>query len=126
MGSLTVPVTIYDFDARKNTFAKSMSNSYVSYPGFENLVSEEVDVPGYDGTVIPLSIVHKKGIPMDGSSSCILEGYGAYGASFGPYFSICRSIAKRGVVLASAHVRGGGGKGEAWHKDGYKTTKPNT
>jgi prolyl oligopeptidase len=126
MGSWTLPVTIYDFDAHKNTFAKSMFNSDVSYPGFENLVSEEVEVPGYDGTMIPLSIVHKKGIPMDGSSSCILEGYGAYGASFGPYFSICRSIAKRGVVLAWAHVRGGGEKGEAWHKAGYKTTKPNT
>ena len=126
MGSWTLPLTIYDFDARKNTFAKSMFNSDVSYPGFENLVAEEVEVPGYDGTMIPLSIVHKKGIPMDGSSSCILEGYGAYGASFGPYFSICRSIAKRGVVLAWAHVRGGGEKGEAWHKAGYKTTKPNT
>ena len=126
MASWTLPVTIYDFDARKNTFDKSMFNSDVSYPGFENLVSEEVEVPGHDGTMIPLSIVHKKGIPMDGSSSCILEGYGAYGAPLGPYFNIYRSIAKRGVVLAWAHARGGGEKGEAWHKAGYKTTKPNT
>jgi prolyl oligopeptidase len=126
IASWTLPLTIYDFDAGKNTFAKSMFNSDVSYPGFENLVSEEVEVQGHDGTMIPLSIVHKKGIPMDGSSSCILEGYGAYGASYGPYFSIYRSIARRGVVLAYPHVRGGGEKGEAWHKAGYKTTKPNT
>src|SRR5215831_20213634 len=63
---------------------------------------------------------------MDGSSSCILWGYGAYGSSITPYFTVCRSIAKRGVVLAYAHVRGGGEKGEAWHKAGFKTTKPNT
>jgi prolyl oligopeptidase len=126
MASWILPRTIYDFDARKNTFAKSRFNSDVSYPGFENLVTEEVDVPGHDGTRIPLSIVHEKGIPLDGTCSCILEGYGAYGEPLGPYFSIYRSVARRGVVLAWAHVRGGGEKGEAWHKAGYKTTKPNT
>jgi prolyl oligopeptidase len=124
--SWTLPVTIYDFDAGENTFAKSMFNSDVSYPGFENLVSEEVEVPGHDGTMIPLSIVHKKGIPMDGSNSCILDGYGAYGISSAAHFSILHSIANRGVVLAFAHPRGGGEKGEAWYKAGYKTTKPNT
>jgi prolyl oligopeptidase len=124
--SWTLPLTIFDFDASKNTFAKSMFNSDVSYPGFENLVSEEVEVPGYDGTMIPLSIVHKKGIPMDGSNSCIMDGYGAYGSSATPHFSILNSIANRGVVLAFAHPRGGGEKGETWYKAGYKTTKPNT
>ncbi len=124
--SWTSPVTIYDFDAGKDTFAKSIFNSDVSYPGFEKLVSEEVEVPGHDGTMVPLSIVYKKGIPLDGSSSCILTGYGAYGMSANPYFSIRNSVANRGVVLAFAHPRGGGEKGEAWYKAGYKTTKPNT
>ncbi len=122
----TAPTTIYDFDAEKNTFAKSVFNSDVSYPGFENLVSEEAEVPGHDGTKVPLSIVYQKGIPLDGSNSCILEGYGAYGISATPHFSIRRSVAKRGVVLAFAHPRGGSEKGEAWYKAGYKTTKPNT
>ncbi len=120
------PLTIYDFDARKDTFAKSIFNTDVSYPGFENLVSEEVEVPGRDGTMIPLSIIYKKGIPLDGSNCCILTGYGAYGISITPYFSIRNSVALRGVVLAIAHPRGGGEKGEAWYKAGYKTTKPNT
>jgi len=124
--SWTSPVTIYDFDAQKETFAKSMFNTDVSYPGFDDLVSEEVEVPGYDGTMVPLSIIYKKGIPMDGSSSCILEGYGAYGYSYSPIFSIRHSVATRGVVLAFAHVRGGSEKGEGWYKAGYKTTKPNT
>jgi prolyl oligopeptidase len=124
--SWTSPLTIYDFDAEKDGFSKSIFNSDVTYPGFESLVSEEVEVPGHDGTMVPLSIVYKKGIPRDGSNSCILTGYGAYGISATPYFSIRHSLAKQGVVLAFAHPRGGSEKGEAWYKAGYKTTKPNT
>ena len=56
----------------------------------------------------------------------ILMGYGAYGISFTPSFSILRSVALRGVVLAIAHVRGGSEKGDLWYRAGYKTTKPNT
>lgn len=122
----TSPVTIYDMDAEKKTFAKSVFNSDVVYPGFDELVSEEVEVPGHDGVMVPLSIIHKKGIPMDGSNSCILDGYGAYGISQSPHFNIRYSVAKQGVVLAFAHPRGGSEKGEEWYKAGYKTTKPNT
>ena len=122
----TSPLTIYDYDAEKDTFAKSIFNTDVSYPGFENLVSEEVEVRGHDGTMVPLSIIHRKDTPLDGSNSCILEGYGAYGISATPQFSILYSVCNRGVVLAVAHPRGGSEKGEAWYKAGYKTTKPNT
>jgi prolyl oligopeptidase len=120
------PPTIYDFDAEKGSFAKSIFNTDVSYPGFENLISEEVEVPGHDGTMVPLSIIYRKDILLDGSNCCILDGYGAYGVSATPYFSIMNSVAVRGVVLGFAHPRGGGEKGEAWYKAGYKTTKPNT
>jgi prolyl oligopeptidase len=124
--SWTQPSTLYDFDAEKNTLTKSIFNADVSYPGFENLVSEEVEVPGHDGAMIPLSIVHRKDLKRDGSSSAILNGYGAYGISSTPAFSVRNSIALHGVVIAVAHVRGGSEKGEAWYKAGYKTTKPNT
>jgi prolyl oligopeptidase len=120
------PTTLYDFDADKGTFAKSIFNTAISYPGFDNLVTEEVEVPGHDGTMIPLSIIHRKDLKLDGSASAILEGYGAYGISYTPAFNVRHSIALRGVVLAYAHVRGGSEKGEAWYKAGYKTTKPNT
>ena len=116
----------YDFDAQKGTFTKSIFNTAISYPGFENLVTEEVDVPGHDGTMIPLSIIRRKDLKLDGSASAILEGYGAYGISYTPAFNVRHSIALHGVVLAYAHVRGGSEKGEAWYKAGYKTTKPNT
>jgi prolyl oligopeptidase len=124
--SWTSPTTLYDLDGETGTFKKSIFNTDVTYPGFDTLVTEEVEVPGHDGTPIPLSIIHKKGIKLDGSNSCILNGYGAYGISMEPYFDLKRSIALRGVVVAYAHVRGGSEKGEAWYKAGYKTTKPNT
>ena len=124
--SWTSPVTIYDFDARKDSFAKSVFNVDVTYPGFDQLVTKEVEVPGHDGAMIPLSIIYKKDLPLDGSNSCILTGYGAYGISLNPAFSFRLSLATRGVVFAIAHVRGGSEKGEAWYKAGYKTTKPNT
>jgi prolyl oligopeptidase len=124
--SWTSPTTLYDLDGEKATFTKSIFNTDVSYPGFDTLVTEEVEVPGHDGTPIPLSIIHKKGLPLDGSSTCILEGYGAYGISLEPEFNVRHSVALKGVVLAYAHPRGGSEKGEAWYKAGYKTTKANT
>lgn len=124
--SWTSPVTIYDYDAKNDTFKKSIFNTDVKYPGFDQLVSEEVKVPGHDGTLIPLSIIYKKGMALDGSNSCILTGYGAYGINLNPHFSILNSIATHGVVVAISHVRGGSEFGEAWYKAGFKTTKPNT
>jgi prolyl oligopeptidase len=125
--SWTSPKTIYDFDAQKDAFEKSIFHTEVSYPGLAGLVSEEVEVPGHDGALIPLSIIYKKGLLRDGSNSCVLRGYGAYGFSLTPEFTIPKSsLATRGVVFAIAHVRGGGEKGEAWYKAGSKTTKPNT
>lgn len=120
------PTTLYDFDAEKGTLTKSIFNTDVSYPGFENLTTEEVEVPGHDGVMIPLSIIHRKDLKRDGSASAILEGYGAYGISYTPIFNVRSSLALHGVVIAYAHVRGGSEKGEAWYRAGYKTTKPNT
>jgi len=125
-GSWIQPTTLYDFDAQKDTFAKSIFNTAVTYPGFDQLTTEEVEVPGHDGTMVPLSIIHRKDLKLDGSSSAILEGYGAYGISYTPGFNVRHSLALHNVVLAYAHPRGGSEKGEAWYKAGYKTTKPNT
>jgi len=120
------PRTLFDLDGDKNVVSKSAFSSDVVYPGYDQLVTEEVELKGYDGTMIPLSIVHRKGMPMDGSSSCILDGYGAYGISNTPWFTEQSSVARHGVVLAFAHVRGGSEKGEAWYLAGKKATKPNT
>ena len=92
-----------------------------------DLVSLEVKVKSHDGTMVPLSIVHKKGMKLDGTNPTILYGYGAYGISQTPSFSP-QYLAwfERGGVFAVAHVRGGGENGEEWYKGGYQQTKPNT
>jgi prolyl oligopeptidase len=126
ISSWTAPTTIYDLDGAKGTFVKSCLNANASPLGFDDLVTEEVEVPGHDGVRIPLSIIHAKGLHLDGDHSCILKGYGAYGSSTRPSFNVMNSIARHGVVVAYAHTRGGSEKGEAWYKAGFKTTKPNT
>jgi prolyl oligopeptidase len=91
------------------------------------LVSTEVKARAKDGTLVPLSIVHRKGLKLDGSNPTILYGYGAYGISQTPFYRpTFLPWFNRGGVLAVAHVRGGGEYGEDWHKAGYKATKPNT
>ena len=97
------------------------------YDNPPNLTSTEVKVKAKDGTLVPLSIVHRKGLKLDGSNPTILYGYGAYGISVTPFFRpTYLPWFNRGGILAVAHVRGGGEYGEDWHKAGYKATKPNT
>ncbi len=86
-----------------------------------DLVSTEVKVKSHDGTLVPLSIVHRKGIKLDGTNPAILYGYGAYGISQTPSFRP-QYLAwfERGGVFAVAHVRGGGENGEEWYKGGFQ------
>ena len=80
-----------------------------------------------DGTRVPISWVHRAGVPRDGSAPCLLYGYGSYEASMDPTFSILRlSLLDRGFVFAIAHVRGGGELGRPWYEDGKELRKRNT
>ena len=98
--------------------------SPVDYSG---IVSEEVKAKSADGTMVPLSIIHKRGMAMDGSNPTWLEGYGAYGITIDPYFRpTLLAFLERGGVYAVAHVRGGGEYGEDWHTSGQKLTKQHT
>jgi prolyl oligopeptidase len=91
------------------------------------LVAEEVMVTSYDGTRIPLSILHRRDLKRDGSAAAIIDGYGSYGDVSEAEFTPSRMAwIERGGVFAEAHVRGGGELGEAWHLGGYMRTKPNT
>ena len=122
------PYTEYNYDATTDAYSPGSFNKPPVYPAeYKNLQVEEVQVKGHDGVMIPLSIIHKKGIKMDGSNVCLLDGYGAYGYSAVPWFNMLENaLAVRGVVIGIPHIRGGSEKGEAWYKAGYKTTKPNT
>ena len=89
--------------------------------------SREVFATSYDGTRIPLSIIHRKDMALDGSHPTILEGYGSYGLSLDPGMNPTNiAWLERGGIIAVAHVRGGGEYGEGWHMAGYKSTKLNT
>jgi prolyl oligopeptidase len=94
---------------------------------YSDIVSEEVKAKSADGTMVPLSIVHKRGIAMDGSNPTWLEGYGAYGITIDPVFRPnWLAFLERGGIYAAAHVRGGGEYGEDWHTAGQKLTKQHT
>jgi prolyl oligopeptidase len=93
----------------------------------EQIVSTIVQVPSHDGVMVPLSIVHRRGIKRDGSNPTLLSAYGAYGINTDPgLFPWQFAFYERGVVRAACHVRGGGEKGEAWYRAGHQATKSNT
>jgi prolyl oligopeptidase len=96
-------------------------------PGTPQVEVSEVLVASHDGAKVPLAILRRKGLALDGSNPTLLIGYGAYGHSMEAYFDP-RSLAwlERGGVLAFANVRGSGAFGDAWHRAGFKATKANT
>jgi oligopeptidase B len=80
-----------------------------------------------DGVKVPISVLHLKGAKLDGTGPLYLTGYGAYGYPYDIYFnSNLFSLVDRGVVVAVAHIRGGGEMGKAWHDDGRMMHKKNT
>ncbi len=94
---------------------------------YSAITSEEVQVRARDGAMIPLSIVHRKDLQLDGSNPTLLYAYGSYGISSSPSFSAGRiAWFEHGGVYAVAHVRGGGENGEEWHLAGKDEKKINT
>jgi len=127
-----VPFNRYRYDLKNKTISLGFYHITYngSFPELNNLTYEEIEVPSHDGVFVPLTIIYNKELlKKDGSNTCLMIGYGAYGAnSLGdPYFNAQElSLLNRGVIIAYAHVRGGGEKGNDWHLAGKKTTKPNT
>lgn len=94
---------------------------------YSNVVADEVKVPARDGTLVPLSIVHRKDLKLDGNNPTLLYAYGSYGISTEPSFSAGRlAFLERGGIYAYAHVRGGGEYGEEWHLAGKDANKTKT
>ena len=117
----------YRFDGTKKEFRMETLSSPANYPEYHNLRVEELMVPSHDGLLVPLSVIYRKELKKDGKSPLFLYGYGAYGHSITPFFSPGMLLwTRKGGVLAFAHVRGGGERGDTWHTGGMKATKPNT
>ena len=117
----------YAYDPAAGVVVDTKLQPQGRYDNPGDLVSTEMKVRSHDGTLVPLSIVHRKGLKLDGTNPTILYGYGAYGISQTPSFRP-QYLAwfERGGVFAVAHVRGGGENGEEWYKGGFQQTKPNT
>ena len=118
-------VYAYEFSTGNHALLKRTEISGGYNP--ENYLVERLLVPTADGTRLPLDIVRRKDVRLDGEAPCWLYGYGAYGISEDASFSASNiSLLDRGVIYAVAHVRGGGELGEAWHEGGRMMTKQNT
>lgn len=118
---------IYEFDPKTNSFTETGLNPIGKFDEVSGYEAFEVEVPSHDGVLVPLSIMHKSGITLDGSNPTLLSGYGAYGSASSAYFDPQRlAWLERGGILAIAHIRGGGAYGQEWHLGGQKLTKKNT
>jgi oligopeptidase B len=125
--SLVTPRSVFDYDM--STGKRELKKQYEVLGGYDPLDyrSERIWAQGRDGTMVPISLVYRRGFEKDGKNPLLLEGYGAYGIDCEPYFSSSRlSLLDRGFVYAIAHVRGGGEMGEYWHKQGQFLNKINT
>jgi len=126
--SLVTPSSVFDYDVEKNT---SILLKQTEVPGgFDrtNYVSEREWATAKDGTKIPISVVYRKDLKKaDGSNPLYVYAYGSYGAILPVTFGATRlSLLDRGVVMAYAHIRGGGDMGKAWHDAGRMMNKMNT
>ncbi|MBS4014271.1 MAG: S9 family peptidase [Bacteroidetes bacterium] len=125
--SLTTPGTIFDYDMLKRQ--TNMVKQTEVLGGFEagNYETKRVFVTVRDGEKVPLTMVYKKGINLDGNNPALLYGYGSYGSSVEPRFnSNWISLLDRGFVVAMAHVRGGQEMGRKWYEAGRLLNKKNS
>jgi prolyl oligopeptidase len=122
--SFTTPSAVYRYDLKtgKSTVWRQPKLEFDGN-AFE---TTQVFYPSKDGTKIPMFIVHKKGLALNGDNPTILYGYGGFSSSETPYFSATNATwIERGGVYAVANLRGGGEYGEEWHLAGTKLHKQN-
>ena len=125
--SLVTPKTISDYDLTTGEYTVLKSQPVLGGydPADYDQHREWASAP--DGTLVPISLVHRRDVAADGTAPGLLYGYGAYEISVDPYFSVARlSLLDRGFVYAIAHVRGGGEMGRQWYDSGKMEHKRNT
>jgi oligopeptidase B len=125
--SLTTPNSTYDYNMKTQERKLLKQQEVVGGYNPDEYVTERQWATANDGTLIPMSIVYKKGMQKNGNNPTLIYGYGSYGASMDPTFSITRlSLLDRGFVYAIAHIRGGQEMGRQWYEDGKMFKKKNT
>ncbi|MCP1383182.1 S9 family peptidase [Runella salmonicolor] len=125
--SLNRPTTIYDYDMVTNQATKLKEREVPSGFNADDYEVKRLWAVAKDGVKVPLSIVYKKGMELNGSNPCLLYSYGSYGYSTDANFNAnVFSLVNRGFVYAIAHIRGGSDLGEQWYEDGKLQKKMNT
>jgi oligopeptidase B len=125
--SLVTPRSVFDYDM--NTRTRELKKRYAVLGGYDpaNYISERIFAAAPDGVQVPISLVYRRGVELNGESPLYLYGYGSYGITTDPSFSSERiSLLDRGYICAIAHIRGSGDMGRRWYEDGKLLHKMNT
>ncbi len=125
--SLTTPNSILDYnmETREKTLRKQQEIIGDFRP--DDYESRRIYATARDGRKVPVSMVYRKGMKLNGKNPLLLHAYGSYGITIEPYFSSVRlSLLDRGFIFAIAHVRGGQIYGRQWYEDGKLLNKKNT
>ena len=121
------PWTTFDYEVSHRSLVVRKRQEVVGGHDPDLYATCRLEATSADGARVPVSIVHRRGIELDGSNPCLLYGYGAYGVTIEPSFSSLNlTLLDRGFVYAIAHVRGGATLGETWHDGGKMLQKRNT
>ena len=119
------PATWYRFDPSTRVASPTRLRETAAADYSDIVVTREF-ATSKDGTRVPLTILRRKGVPLDGKNPALLTGYGGFGISLPPFYDpTLRPLFDRGVVFAVANLRGGGEYGEEWHRAGSLTHKQN-
>ncbi len=125
--SMTTPAQVFDYDMEARTRTLRKTQEVPSGHNPADYVTRRLLAPAADGESVPISLIYKRGTPLDGSAPLFLYGYGAYGIAMPASFSTSRlSLVDRGFVFAIAHIRGGKDKGYRWYTEGKREKKVNT
>ena len=125
--SLTTPNSIFDYNMMSKERKLLKRQQVIGEFDPANYESKRLFANALDGSKIPVSIVYKKGLKLNGDNPLLLYGYGSYGISIDPFFNSVRlSLLDRGFIYAIAHIRGGQELGRQWYEDGKLLKKKNT
>jgi oligopeptidase B len=125
--SPTTPSRVYDYDLSSRDQVLRKEQEIPSGHNPADYVTRRIHATSHDGERVPITIVHRKGLALDGSAPCLLYGYGSYGMSMPAAFETSRlSLIDRGFVYAVAHIRGGKEGGYRWYRTGKRQEKKNS
>ncbi|TIS05179.1 MAG: S9 family peptidase, partial [Mesorhizobium sp.] len=114
--SMTTPAQVFDYNMRSRERVLLKTQEVPSGHDPEHYVTRRLMAPAADGELVPISLIHHRDTPLDGSAPCLLYGYGSYGITVPAAFNTnCLSLVDRGFVYAIGHVRGGKDKGYGWY-----------